>query len=39
MNADLLHEMSIMLTVVEVAVHEEHFFQVLTTSNNEETQH
>ena len=39
MNADLLHDMSIMLTIVEVAVHEEHFFQLITTGDNEETQH
>jgi len=35
LNADLVHEMSTLLTVLEVALHEEHFFQLLTMEGTE----
>ncbi len=35
MTADMVHEMSTLLTVLEVAIHEEHFFQIITMEGPE----
>ncbi|RZI58996.1 MAG: hypothetical protein EOP37_13425 [Rubrivivax sp.] len=35
MTADMVHEMPTLLTVLVVAIHEEHFFQIITMEGPE----